>query len=299
MKELLMMCTFWIFIVWAVCVCVNEDNRDEISETEENVSSEEALSEEALSEDALSEDTLSEDALSEYLDAQIASRDFDNLLVVAKCQKATSEHINKVAEECAKVIKYDGWLYKAEIGQNILADAIINSSALTDTALKKLLNSPYESVWIKVIHSDKCSTSTLSEVAKKCADMIWYKDSFIYAEDGQKEIATEIIKSPAYDVDVAHELMQSVYPSIWLKVIASDKLSKETLMFAAKKCIKIISYEGLCYNTEKGQQEVAKIILQNPAVTANVIKELSKSQYPSVTAAGLKKLEEIEQIEQK
>ncbi len=237
--------------------------------------------------------------LMEYLEEQIKSDDFDNWLEVAECDYVTSKQLLTIAEKCVAIDYYDGYYSRAESGQNKLADAIIANSAVTDEVLRQLAESEYVSIWLKVISSEECSTITLFEVAQKCVAIDYYDGYYSRAENGQTLLADAILESPVLNDDVVRKLLDSKYPSIWFKALASDKCSEETLILAAQMCVAIDYYDGYYSRAETGQLEMAEIILQNPALTENVLKEFINSEYSSVVSLGHQNIETITQTNNK
>lgn len=229
-----------------------------------------------------------------YIEEQIESNDFDCWMEVAECEYVTSEQLVAIAQNCAKIEIYNGYYYQAENGQKKLVDAILANSALTDEVLRQLLKSEYVSIWLKVAASEKCSSITLFEIAKKCTEMESYNGYHYQAENGQNKLADVILENSALTDDVLRKLLDSKYPSIWFKALASDKCSEETLILAAKMCVNIKTYNGYNSMAEGGQLAMAEIILENPALTENVLKEFVNSEYASVVSLGHQTIETIE-----
>lgn len=263
----------------------NADNQN--AETNAENEANENLDGEA--EPASSNETTQE--LINYLDKQISSNNFDNWLEVAECDYVTSEQLLTIAEKCAQITSYEGYSYKAERGQQKLADAIVANSAVTDEVLRQLLESKYVSIWIKAISSDKCSKETLIQAAEMCVEITSYDGYSYKAEEGQKIVATAILESEALTDEVVRKLLDSKYASIWFEALASDKCSEETLIQAAQMCVQITSYEGYSYKAENGQLAMAEVILNNPSVTENVLKEFANSKYASVASIGHQNIE--------
>lgn len=186
----------------------NADNQN--AETNAENEANENLDGEA--EPASSNETTQE--LINYLDKQISSNNFDNWLEVAECDYVTSEQLLTIAEKCAQITSYAGYSYKAESGQQKLADAIVANSAVTDEALRQLLESKYVSIWIKAISSDKCSEETLIQAAQMCVEITSYKGYSYKAESGQLAMAEVILNNPSVTEKVLKEFANSKYASV-------------------------------------------------------------------------------------
>ncbi len=262
---------------------MTKDASEEVAELSEEVGKNEECREEKSEEEIQN--------LMEYLDKQINSNKVENWIEVAECEYATEDHLKQIAQKCVTINYYEGYYSHAEKGQNELADAIMNNSAITDEVLRELLNSQYESIWLKVITSPKCSEITLYEVASKCVKIDYYEGYYSHAEKGQMLFADEILKSRVLTDSVVRKLLDSEFPSIWFKALESDKCSEETLILAAQKCVAINYYEGYYSHAENGQLAMANLILENPALTENVLKEFANSEYSSVVSLGHQNIE--------
>lgn len=243
------------------------------------------------SEDKMNEEELQE--LMNYLDEQVVSADVENWIEVANCAYATEDHLMTIAENCVNLNYYKGYYSEAETGQNDIVDALLTNPQLTDNVLKELSKSEYPSIWLKVIGSSKCSSTTLSDVATNCVNLNYYQGYYSKAEAGQNMLADEILKSSAMNDEIVKKLLESDYPSIWLKALSSDKCSEETLIEATKKCVAINCYAGLYSRAEEGQLLLAEAILQNPAITQNVLAEFVNSDYPSIVSLGHQNIETL------
>lgn len=254
------------------------ENSDQSSDTD--------ISEEQISNEELQQ-------LMDYLDQQVASSDVENWIEVANCPYATENHLLIVAENCVNMASYNGYYSQAENGQNVVVDAILSNPQLTDNVLKELTKSEYVSIWLKVLGSDKCYGSTLFDIATNCVNMDSYDGYYSQAENGQNIIVDAILEAPALDDGVLRKLLESEYESIWIKALSSDKCSEETLIEAAQKCVALDSYNGYYYRAEEGQLLIAEAILQNSAITENVLAEFANSEYPSIVSLGHQNIESL------
>lgn len=82
----------------------------------------------------------------------------------------------------------------------------------------------------------------------------------------------------------------------WMEVAECEYVTSEQLVAIAQNCAKIECYNGYNSMAEGGQLAMAEIILENPALTENVLKEFVNSEYASVVSLEHQTIETIETV---
>lgn len=93
----------------------------------------------------------------------------------------------------------------------------------------------------------------------------------------EEELETAIVLSQK-DLEV---LVNSDEPDDWLKAASSEELSDFQMYEIARKCARINGYSSKSKDTSK-QLEIAYILLENPVVTKEAVRELKSSRFEQV-----------------